>query len=76
MKAVPTTDIKQFDTLASVSPEPHTVQAQTTAGLTVIVPAGTVPGEFVELNDDGTAPTGIANVVDAASFNANYTPVA
>ena len=76
LKATPNTDILIFDTLQSVAAEPLTVNATTAGGLTVIVPAGTVPGEFVQLNADGTAPTAVITPIDQATFAASYTQVA
>jgi len=55
-KVVLTSNIITADTIASVN-EPVTISAQTAGGLTVTVPASTVPGDTILLNADGTAPT-------------------
>ena len=71
-KYVKKTDAVQFDTLISVAAEPLTVNATTSRGLTVIVPAGTIAGEFVPLNADGTAPTSVVTPIDAGTFANEY----
>ena len=71
VKAAPVASEVPFDTIASIN-EPSTVNAVTTSGLNVIVPAATQIGDYVQLNTDETAPTGVANVVKAADFVTEY----
>ena len=72
IKAFPNTDKLVFDTLATEGPAQF-VTFQTTGGLTVTVPAGSIPGEYVQLNADGTAPTTPLTPIDATTFAADFT---
>ena len=76
IKAVPNADAKVYAILQTVAAEPLTVNATTQEGVTVIVPAGSIPGEYVELNSDGGAPASTAVVIDPTTFAANNTVVA
>ena len=72
IKAFPNTDKLVFDTLATEGPAQF-VTFTTTGGLTVTVPAGSIPGEYVQLNTDGTAPTTPLTPIDATTFSADFT---
>ena len=57
-KVVLTSNVINSDTIATVN-EPVTIKAVTTTGIEVLVPANTVAGATVLLNDDGTAPSDV-----------------